>query len=123
MMLSSHSFQSHTSPRHPVPSPAPSGGVSMGRSGPRQQEEPLRRLSAGHSSLVTNTTDPFVIEQVMMMMMMIIMMIIVIEQLHKLELNNGRLNNVGGGLKEAGQGTDSAQLQVIRDINIIKTRE
>ena len=59
----------------------------------------------------------------MMMMMMIIMMIIVIEQLHKLELNNGRLNNVGGGLKEAGQGTDSAQLQGIRDINIIKTRE
>ena len=71
MMLSSKSFQSHSSPRHPVPSPAPSGGgVTRGARG--AQEEPLRRLSAGHSALVTNNTDPFVIEQ-----------------LHKLELAAG----------------------------------
>ena len=96
MMLSSNSFQSHPSPRHPVPSPAPSGGLR----GP--QEEPLRRLSAGHSALVTNNTDPFVIEQ-----------------LHKLELAAGagpgtcvRLNNGGMKGKEASQGTDSVQLQV-----------
>lgn len=62
------------------------------------QEEPLRRLSAGHSALVTNNTDPFVIEQ-----------------LHKLELAAGagpRLNNGGMKSKEASQATDSVQLQV-----------
>lgn len=92
-MLSSQSFQSHSSPRHPVPSPAPSGGgVTRGARG--AQEEPLRRLSA----VVTNNTDPFVIEQ-----------------LHKLELSAGscvRLNNGGMKSKEAGPGTDSVQLQV-----------
>ena len=50
-----------------MPSPAPSGGgVTRGARG--AQEEPLRRLSA----VVTNNTDPFVIEQ-----------------LHKLELSAG----------------------------------
>ena len=92
-MLSSKSFQSHSSPRHPVPSPAPSGGgVTRGARG--AQEEPLRRLSA----VVANNTDPFVIEQ-----------------LHKLELAAGsgvRLNNGGMKSKEAGPGTDSVQLQV-----------
>ena len=75
-----------------MPSPAPSGGgVTRGARG--AQEEPLRRLSA----VVTNNTDPFVIEQ-----------------LHKLELSAGscvRLNNGGMKSKEAGPGTDSVQLQ------------
>ena len=48
--------------------------------------------------MVTNNTDPFVIEQ-----------------LHKLELSAGscvRLNNGGMKSKEASQATDSVQLQV-----------
>ncbi len=97
-----------------MPSPAPSGGgVTMGR-GPGvrgAQEEPLRRLSAGHSALVTNNTDPFVIEQ-----------------LHKLELAAGagpgtcvRLNNGGMKSKEASQATDSVQLQVHCHVQVLSS--
>ena len=93
-----------------MPSPAPSGGgVTRGARG--AQEEPLRRLSAGHSALVTNNTDPFVIEQ-----------------LHKLELAAGagpgtcvRLNNGGMKSKEASQATDSVQLQVHCHVQVLSS--